>query len=251
MNYVLMIHAAESRFTSQPKESLEAMMQAYGKYTNELFETGRAGDCAALERTAVATTVQIRNGERIVKDGPFAETREQLGGYYSFDAKDEAEAHAWAARIPDAKGGTIEVRPIVDHGPSPQKSEGSKIDPKAFKQYLLLIYEAEARWMTMSEADAQATLKRYGELAASLGASGQLMAGNQLEPSMKAKCVRLESDRRVVRDGPFAETREQLGGYYRVLARDLDEAIKIASRIPAVETGTIEIRPVRDTSSYA
>ncbi len=249
MKYVLMIHAAESQFAKASASDSEAMMQAYGAYTKDIVATGRAGDCAALQPTSTATSVQIRNGQRIVKDGPFAETREQLGGYYSLDAKDEAEAQEWAARIPGAKGGTIEIRHLVEMGPS-AKIEEAKIDPNAFKQYLLLIYEAEARWTGLSDAEKGAIYARYGEFSRSVRASGQFMAGGQPDTRKKAKCVSVDGDRRVVRDGPFAETREQLGGYYRVLARDLDEAIQLAVRIPAAETGTIEVRPVMDTSKY-
>lgn len=247
MQYVLMIHAAESRFATLSQEEGGAILQAYGAFTKDLIATGRAGDCAALEPTSTATTVQVRNGQRIVKDGPFAETREQLGGYYAFDAKDEDEAHAWAAKIPDAKGGTIEVRPIVPNPPTPR---GKTLDPKGFKEYILALYEDEARWTTLSEEEQTATLERYGEFSRSIAETGQFIAGEQLDTVHKAKSVSVQDGRRVVKDGPFAETREQLGGYYRVLARDLDEAIQLATRIPAAETGSVEIRPIMDTSAY-
>ena len=109
-----MIHAAESRFSTMSKEAVEAHMGAYGAYTHELVATGRAGDCAALEGTHTATTVRVREGKRAVKDGPFAETREQLGGFYRVWAKDLDDAIAIAARIPAAETGTIEVRPVMD-----------------------------------------------------------------------------------------------------------------------------------------
>lgn len=255
MHYVLMIHAAESRESAMSKQEYEAMMQAYGQYTRDIFATGRTGDCAALEATSTATSVQVRDGKRVVKDGPFAETREQLGGYYSLDAKDEAEAIAWAARIPGAAHGTIEVRPLFGAGrpaaDATAEPAPAKAPPAGSKEFLLLIYEPEARWATMPEAEARATLGRYMDFGASLRAKGQLAAGARLDATSKAKTVRLEGGERVVKDGPFAETREQLGGYYRVHARDLDEAIAMAARIPAAETGTIEIRPVMDTSAYA
>ncbi|MFO0676214.1 MAG: YciI family protein [Polyangiaceae bacterium] len=253
MNYVLMIHAAESRFATLAPDQVEAVMQAYGKYTKDLFATGRAGDCAALEATNTATHVQVRDGKRIVKDGPFAETREQLGGYYAFAAKDEAEAIEWAAKIPDAEGGTIEVRPVPEYGGAPKEGMGSRATPpeaKGRKEYLLLIYEAEARWAKLSEAEMGKIFAAYGAFSASLKAAGQFIAGDQLDTVRKAKSVGLTGGKRVVKDGPFAETREQLGGYYRVFAKDLDEAISMAVRIPAAETGTIEIRPVMDTSAY-
>jgi len=250
MHYVLMIHAAESRFATYTKEQGEAVMQAYGKYTKDLFATGRAGDCAALEPTATATSVQVRDGKRIVKDGPFAETREQLGGYYALDAATEADALEWAAKIPDAKGGSIEVRPIMVGNMPAASAPAAAPDPQT-KEYLFLVYESEAGWATRSEAEKGATFARYAAFSKGLKEAGQLVAGERLDTVRKAKSVGVDGEKRVVRDGPFAETREQLGGYYRVRARDLDEAIALASKIPAAETGTIEIRPVMDTSAYA
>lgn len=114
MQYVLLIHAAESRYAAITPAEGEAIMHAYGAYSGELFATGRAGDCAALQPTHTATAVRVREGQRSVKDGPFAETREQLGGYHRVWAKDLDEAIALAARIPSAEIGSVEVRPLMD-----------------------------------------------------------------------------------------------------------------------------------------
>jgi hypothetical protein len=247
MNYVLMIHAAESRFATMSPAQGEAMMQSYGAYTKDLFGTGRAGDCAALEDTRTATSVRIRDGKRTVQDGPFAETREQLGGYYAFDGSEE-EALSWASKIPDAKGGTIEVRPVFPTN----KPAGPQADPKKDqKEYLLLIYEAESVWGALSQADQEKQFAGYRAFTQGLREAGQYIAGERLDGVKSAKCVSVSNAKRVVRDGPFAETREQLGGYYRVFARNLDDAIEHASKIPAVHLGTIEIRPIMDTSKYA
>jgi hypothetical protein len=250
MQYVLLIHAAESRYTAMSPEQNEQLMQAYGAFSQELFATGRAGDAAALELSHTATCVRVREGKRSVKDGPFAETREQLGGYYTLRAESEAEAIDWAARIPDAPHGTIEVRPIPELNLPPYK-EGTKLDPKAHKEYLLLIYEDENVQKTMSEAELQQMYGKYIAFTQGIVTSGHYIAGEPLDSVARAKSVSVNGQQRVVRDGPFAETREQLGGYYRILAKDLDEACAIAARIPAAEVGTIEVRPVMDTSAYA
>lgn len=249
MQYVLMIHAAESRFASMSREAIEAHMRAYGAYTRELSATGRAGDCAALEGTHTATTVRVREGKRAVKDGPFAETREQLAGYYSLRSESEEEAIEWAAKIPSAQVGTIEVRAVPAMPGSPTVNTPT-VDGSNHKQYVLLIYESAEARAAGSEAERQAVFGRYIALSKELRAAGKMIAGDPLEPAAKAKSVGLKGAERVVRDGPFAETREQLGGYYRVWAKDLDDAIAIAARIPAAETGTIEVRPVMDTSAY-
>ena len=252
MQYVLLIHAAESRYATTTPAEGEAIMQAYGAYTRDLMATGRAGDCAALQPTHTATSVRVREGQRSVKDGPFAETREQLGGYYSLRAETEEEALAWAARIPGAKFGTIEVRPLMEMGGPTAPAPPAKFTKATHKEYLLLIYDVASAWGAMSEAERNAMFGRYIQFSKDLRAAGHFVAGEQLAPSEKSRNVSVGPDgKRVVRDGPFAETREQLGGYYRVWAKDLDEALALAARIPSAEIGTVEVRPLMDTSAYA
>src|SRR5713226_6143020 len=111
MQYMLLIYSNEKTRLSPPEES--KMMQEYMAFTQDIVKTGKfkAGD--RLESTANATTVQVRNGKTVTTDGPFAETREQLGGYYIVEAKDLDEALAIAARIPGARHGSVEVRPVM------------------------------------------------------------------------------------------------------------------------------------------
>jgi hypothetical protein len=112
MNYLLMIYSNEAELQSMNEASLKAMTQEYVEFTKSIVQAGqfKAGD--RLKPVSTASTVRIRNGKSLITDGPFAETREQLGGYYLIDAKDLNEALAIAARIPGARYGSIEVRPI-------------------------------------------------------------------------------------------------------------------------------------------
>jgi hypothetical protein len=112
MQYMLLIYRSEGIKLSPSEES--QMMQEYMAFTQDIVKSGKfkAGD--RLQPTDSATTVQVRNGKTLTTDGPFAETKEQLGGYYLVEAKDLDEAIAIAARIPGARTGSIEVRPIVD-----------------------------------------------------------------------------------------------------------------------------------------
>ena len=98
---------------------------------------------------------------------------------------------------------------------------------------------------------AAADLRRVRTVRPADHGSGPLLAGAQLQPTTTATSVRVRDGKRLVTDGPFAETREQLGGYYLVEAKDLDEAIGIAARIPSARTGTIEVRPVVEMGSQA
>lgn len=111
-------------------------------------------------------------------------------------------------------------------------------------QYLLLIYRSEAELNKMTPADRQAMSAEYGTYTQSIVQSGHFKAGDGLQPSTTATTVRVRDGKTLTTDGPFAETREQLGGYYLVEAKDLDTAITLAARIPNARDGSIEIRPV-------
>lgn len=108
-------------------------------------------------------------------------------------------------------------------------------------QYMLLIYSDE---QALSEAERQKCYAESTRLAHELSARGQYVAASPLHPTTMATSVRVRNERRLTTDGPFAETREQLGGYFLVEAKDLEEAIDIAARIPMARQGTVEIRPV-------
>src|SRR5829696_8224592 len=114
-------------------------------------------------------------------------------------------------------------------------------------QYLLLIYNTEQNWTALSEADRNALMGAYGTFTESIAKSGHYKGGNALQPISTATTVRVRDGKRQAADGPFAETREQLGGYYLVDAANLDEALSIAERIPAAKTGSIEVRPIMPT----
>jgi hypothetical protein len=108
-------------------------------------------------------------------------------------------------------------------------------------KYMLLVYSDEQAW---SEAEREHCYAESIQLAQRLSSNGQYLAANPLHPVSTATSVRVRDGKRLVTDGPFAETREQLGGYFLVEAKDLDEAIGIAARIPGARLGTVEIRPV-------
>ncbi len=112
MQYLLLIYQNEVEYARNDAETSQKMLQEYGAFTQSIIQSGnfKAGD--RLQPTSTATTVRVRHGKTLTTDGPFAETREQLGGYYLIEAKDLDAALAIAARIPSARIGSIEVRPI-------------------------------------------------------------------------------------------------------------------------------------------
>jgi hypothetical protein len=113
MQYLLLIHDAESVWENMPEKQRNEIYGQYIAYTNELRESGALVGANQLQPTSTATTVRVRDGEQIVTDGPFAETKEQLGGYYLIEVDSVDEAIEWAAKIPSAQLGSIEVRPVV------------------------------------------------------------------------------------------------------------------------------------------
>ena len=111
-------------------------------------------------------------------------------------------------------------------------------------KYMLLIHEEEAAWAKVREGELGAIMAEYRQLTEQLKANGQYVTGSQLQPTTTATSVRVRDGQRIVTDGPFAETREQLGGYYLVDVPNLDDALAIAARIPSARFGTIEVRPL-------
>ena len=113
-------------------------------------------------------------------------------------------------------------------------------------KYLCLIYDEEAKLEAMPKSDADAFMGEYFAFTQGIQESGQLVAGEALQPVQTATTVRIRNGRVSTTDGPFAETREQLGGFYLIEARDLNEALQVAARIPSARTGSVEVRPVVD-----
>jgi len=118
-------------------------------------------------------------------------------------------------------------------------------------KYLLLIYHNEESWSAITESERQQIYSDYRKLRDQLQARGQFVSGSELQPITTATSVRVRDGKELVTDGPFAETHEQLGGYFLIEAENLDEATSIAARIPSANTGTIEVRPLVETAAEA
>ena len=112
-------------------------------------------------------------------------------------------------------------------------------------QYLLLIYDDEKQYWALGDEERDSLYQEYGAFTSSIQESGAMVGGGQLQPTSAATSVRVRNGETLVTDGPFAETKEQLGGYYLIEARDLNEAIRVAGRIPGARLGSIEVRAIR------
>ena len=116
MRYLCLIYEDEKGFERMPKEEADAVFGEYHTFTEDVKKSGHLLAGEALQPTDTATTVRVRNGKTQTTDGPFAETKEQLGGFYLINAKDLNEAIQIASRIPGSRYGSVEVRPIIDFG---------------------------------------------------------------------------------------------------------------------------------------
>jgi hypothetical protein len=113
MKYLCTIYGDESQWSDATPEQMSEVMAAYGAFGEEASDVILGGE--GLEPTSAATTVRVRDGERVLSDGPFAETKEQLGGFYLLECGSLDEAIDWAAKIPGASTGSVEVRPVMNY----------------------------------------------------------------------------------------------------------------------------------------
>jgi hypothetical protein len=116
MEYMLLIHGDASKFGAMPEQARSQAMAAYGAYSEALQRAGIVRSSNRLRPGSTATVVRVREGRTEVQNGPFIETREELGGYYLIDVPGVDEAHSWAARCPGASHGSVEVRPVWTMG---------------------------------------------------------------------------------------------------------------------------------------
>jgi hypothetical protein len=246
MKYILLIYSAEDGWTEDERRA--CMNKSMG-ICDELVAQGKFLGASPLQPVQTAASVRVRDGRTLITDGPFAETTEQLGGYYLLDLADLDEAIAVAARLPPAAKGTVEIRPLVELDGLPPERPLSTVPAGGSRTpFLLLCYDDEAAWgaagpKALAEAQAEAAA-----LARRISDEGRYLSASPLHPSATATCVRVRDGRRVITDGPFAETHEVMGGYYLILAEDRDTALRIAAQHPGVRFGGVEVRPLFDMS---
>lgn len=244
MKYMLLIYSPENGWT---KEEWTECTQKSAAICHELAAKGQFLDASPLHPVATAKSVRIRDGKRLVTAGPFAETTEQLGGYYVLDVPHLDEAIDVAGRLPPAKKGTVEIRPVMELPGLPEEKQ----EPAAagLKRVMMLCYDDEQYWQNAGPEAHRAAMNVAVELTHRLAARGQYITASPLHPTATATSVRVRDGKRLVTDGPFAETREILGGYYILAVQNLDEAIDIAAQHPGLAAGTVEVREIYDLSA--
>jgi len=247
MKYILLVYSPEANWT---KEEWTECVGTSMSICEELAGKQQLITASPLHKVATGATVRVREGRSLVTSGPFAETTEQLGGFYLLDVPNLDVAIAIASRLPPAKKGTVEIRPLFPIDGLPRDRISETPNPRSgLKKFMLICYDDEVAWANAGADALKAAMQEAIELTHELDARGQYLSASPLHPSSAATSVRIRHGKRSVTDGPFAETREVLGGYYLILAKDLDEALEIAGRHSGAGVGAVEVREVFDLST--
>ena len=231
-----LIYGDEESWATFSDEEREAAYEQYRAFGREAEAAGVLAGGNELGPRTDATTVRVRDDETLVTDGPYAEVKEALGGYYLLECASMDDALDWAARIPAPS--TAPSR----YAPSTSTRGGAAVN------YALLIYGDDSAWVDLPDEEKAALraaeMPQWLSLFEELGKADPNVTGKELDGRSTAKVVRVRDGERLVTDGPFAETKEILGGVFLTDLPDLDEAIRLAALIPSARHGAIEIRPV-------
>lgn len=248
MKYMLLIYSPESAWTA---EEWNQCVKTSTGICQELTAKGQLLAASPLLPVATAATVRVRAGERLITSGPFAETIEQLGGYYLIEVDDLDEAIAIASRLPPARKGTVEIRPLfkLEGLPTERLVAELSVSESSLKKFMFLCYDDEEAWRDAGAEAHHAAMLEAVALTHRLDKRGQYLSASPLHPVATATSIRIRNDQRMINDGPFAETREVLGGYYFILAKDQAEAVEIAAQHSGARVGAVEVRQVFDRSS--
>ena len=246
MKYMFLMYGTENRWTDE--ERRECMVESLS-ICDELAARGKFIATSPLQSVTTAATVRVRDGRPLIMDGPFAETTEQLGGYFLLDLVDLDEAIAVASRLPPVTKGTVEIRPMfsLDGLPPARPIPAGASDPNT-TPYMLLCYDDEAAWRAAGPTALQEDRSEAAALARKLNDEGRYLSASPLHPAATATCVRVRDGKRVITDGPFAETHEVLGGFYLILADSRDAALRVAAQHPGARLGSVEVRQLFDLS---
>jgi hypothetical protein len=258
MKFAILGHNAEQNWMAMPKSELEATSDKCFAYMQKLLNEGHAiSDGVTLQPTSTAKKLRWHNGAVVVTDGPFAETKEQLGGVCVLEARDMNHAVELMSQHPGLHhGAAFEIRPVNEDSLRCQTASihelrpgAPDIEPGATK-FAAMGYINESGRHAVSEDDFNAMISRCKEFDAARVKSGQWLTGVGLQSVQTAKTLRLQAGKVIVTDGPFAETKEQLGGIVVLAFKDLHDALACLSKHPALPFGVvIEIRPVHVQAS--
>jgi hypothetical protein len=248
MKFACLGYIDEKKWNALSKIQREAMVDECFTYDDELVKNGHWVDGGqALQSARTAKTLRLKDGKVLVTDGPYAETKEQLGGLGVLEARDMNHAVELMSKHPGVRlGGPFEIRPI-DEDTTGRHTAATKAPDalRAGETIVCLGYGNEKKWSAMSISEREAVVDECIVYAEMLRPDARWVGGEALRSSNTAKTLRFQGNRVNVTDGPFAETKEQLGGVAIFAFRDMNHAIEAWSKHPCFRIyDVLEIRPV-------
>jgi hypothetical protein len=234
MKFMLLMMTNEPAEKALAAGEIDKIVAQHMAVSRELRAAGKLVGSNRLRFSDATTTILVRDGQHMVHDGPFAESKEQLGGFYLIEAESKEEAIAWAKKLPLRDVGAIEVRPARTGAQWRGEIRG------AHQFVVLFIGNTEK---AMSRDQVFRAIDSHYELSLDLAAHGKFVSSRALEPSAAAATLRMQNGQPVVHDGPFAETKEFVAGYFVIACDSQDEAITWAKQL-MWGNEACEVRPV-------
>jgi hypothetical protein len=234
MKFLMMILTDEEAARARSRAEIDATIARHGAVAKGLREAGKWVSSHRLAFSPEASTIRWRDGRPLCVDGPFAETKEQLGGTYLIEADSKEDAIAWAKRLPLAERGAIEVRPARTGATWRGAVRGAR--------QFMVMFIADRQRPQSREAVFRAIDSHY-ELSLDLAEQGKFVDSRALEPPSTAVTLRRENGEHVLADGAFAETKEFVAGYFVIACDSREEALQWAERL-MLGSEACEVRPL-------
>jgi hypothetical protein len=234
MKFLIMIITDEEAAGERSAAQVEAAVAQHQAASQELREAGKAVSSHRLAFSPRAATIRLREGRPICVDGPFAETKEQLGGTYLIEADSMNDAIAWAKKLPLGERGAIEVRPA---------RTGATWRGELRGRHSFMVMFVADRQKPQSRDEVFRAIDSHYELSLELAAEGKFVDSRALEPPSAAVTLRRRRGEHVLSDGPFAETKEFVAGYFVIACDSRQEALQWAERL-MLGSEACEVRPL-------
>jgi hypothetical protein len=234
MKFLIMILTDEDEERARSGAEMDAIIAQHETVGMALNAAGKWVSSHRLRFSPEAKTIRLRDRRPVFIDGPFAETKEQLGGTYLIEADSKEEAIAWAKQLPLAEGGAIEVRPARTGATWRGEVRGAR------KFMVLFVGDATK---PQSRDEVFRAIDSHYELSLDLAAAGKFVDSRALEPPSTAVTLRRRDGAHVLSDGPFAETKEFVAGYFVIACDSREEALQWAERL-MLGSEACEVRPV-------